>query len=325
MNIRYFSLREVFKDIITGEFHVSSILEKGNIPLISCKAQEKGVEGYFDIPLEKTYSNCVTIACDGKPLTSYYHNYPISAKDNVLICIPSDEVSMKTIFYVVAYLNQLRWRFSYGRKFYSNKINAIRIPLPISENGKIDENYLDKNISINYENELIKKQKKAELSDRKFKIFDLNSLVNFDRKYAPYMNELDMNESNKIPYVTTTEDDNGISVYVDIEPNFTKNSLSVSLDGSCGMTFYQFEDFIAGEKTAVLTLKEGNNPYLLFYIGALIRMTSWRYDYGRKLSMGRLKKLAMPFPVDDNGRIDLRYIENMVKTSFGWKVVEKYL
>jgi hypothetical protein len=54
-------------------------------------------------------------------------------------------------------------------------------------------------------------------------------------------------------------------------------------------------------------------------------MTAWRYDYGRKLSMARLRKLMMPFPIDDDNKIDFKYIETIVKSSFGWKVIEKYL
>ena len=91
MKLKYFTIPELFDKVIKGEYHVSAELDKGNIPLISCKATDNGVEGYFDIPKENTFSNCITIACDGRPLTSYYHNYTISAKDNVLICIPKKE------------------------------------------------------------------------------------------------------------------------------------------------------------------------------------------------------------------------------------------
>jgi len=49
-----------------------------------------GFEGFFNIDNQDTiYKNLITIASDGMPLTSFYHFYPIAAKDNVLLCKPN--------------------------------------------------------------------------------------------------------------------------------------------------------------------------------------------------------------------------------------------
>lgn len=160
-------------------------------------------------------------------------------------------------------------------------------------------------------------------SIRYFDIEGKNGICNIDRKYAPYLNELE-SDTHIVPYITTTESNNGISLRCDSEPNFKRDSVTVSLDGLCGTTFYQFEDYISGEKTAVLTLKNDKNPYLLFYISALIRLMSWRFHYGRKLSMGRLKKFRLPLPVDAKGNIDKAAIEKVVKHSYGWEIIDAF-
>lgn len=170
------------------------------------------------------------------------------------------------------------------------------------------------------------KSKNVDLKN-KIKYFDLEGkkgICNVERKYAPYLNEL-ISDNKIIPYVTTTESNNGISLRCDSEPNFKRDSVSVSLDGICGTTFYQFEDFISGEKTAVLTLKKEHNPYLLFYIAALIRIMAWRFHYGRKLSMARLKKFKIPLPITDKNEIDYNAIEKIVKNSYGWEIIESNL
>lgn len=324
MKFKLFPLNSLFKEIIKGEYHVSAILDKGKIPLISCKTLDKGVEGYFDIPIDKTYNNCVTIACDGmRPLTSFYHDYKISAKDNVLICIPKESIGISTIFYIIAYLNKMRWRFSYGRKFYANKIKSIEVKLPIKENGSIDEEYIKSKIKMKFKDEFLTKTHKPKIFEMlKLKHFPLIDIVTIERKYAPYINELTIKESGT-PYVTTSEGNNGISEFVDLEPNFKKNTITIALDGSCGTAFFQFDDFLAGEKTASLRLKNSTNPYLLFYVGALIRLKSWRYGYGRKLSIERLNKLSIPLPIDKQSNPDLDMVEKIVKNSFGWDSVEK--
>ncbi len=157
-------------------------------------------------------------------------------------------------------------------------------------------------MTISEEEFTINKNGKEIVKNRNTASYDLIELCNVERKYAPYMNEI-LSDQKTTPYVTTTENSNGISIRCDSESNFSKDTVTVSLDGTCGTTFYQFEDYIAGEKTAVLEVKpdldidEKLKPYLLFYIAHLIRRKAWRYHYGRKLSEERLKKFAIPMPI----------------------------
>ena len=145
LNIKYeiFSLRDLFTYINTGSVHVSGDLDAGKIPLISCKTTENGTEGYFDIR-ENIFENCVTIASDGSwPMSSFYHPYKFSAKDNVIVCQPKNNLSLKAILFITAQLNSQIWRFSYGRKCYLNKIEKIQIPLPVIRNNEIDFGTID--------------------------------------------------------------------------------------------------------------------------------------------------------------------------------------
>jgi type I restriction enzyme M protein len=157
--------------------------------------------------------------------------------------------------------------------------------------------------------------------------FNLIDLCTVERKYAPYLNEV-LSDQKTVPYVTTTEMNNGISLKCDSEPNSKRDTVTVSLDGTCGTTFYQFEDYIAGEKTAALTLLDGLNvpadarAPLLFYLAYLIRHKSWRFHFGRKLSEERLRKFEVPLPVDKNGRVDFGFIKALVENCYGWSIIQ---
>ncbi|KAA6302511.1 MAG: Restriction enzyme BgcI subunit alpha [Candidatus Ordinivivax streblomastigis] len=140
LDIKYkiFSLNDLFSYVNTGNFHVSGELDKGNIPLISCKTIENGTEGYFDID-DHIFDDCITIAADESwPMSSFFHPYKFAAKDNVIICQPNKELNQKAILFITAQLNSQIWRFSYGRKCYLNKTDKIQIPLPVNDNGDID-------------------------------------------------------------------------------------------------------------------------------------------------------------------------------------------
>ncbi|MCD4666818.1 SAM-dependent methyltransferase [archaeon] len=149
-------ISDLFKTPIdTGYFHVSGILDNGKIPLISCSSLNGGVEAYVNTPdikkgnvrgkekiIQLTYKNAITIASDGLPLSSFYHYYKFCAKDNVLICFPKEDYKFTTLIYILTELERLKWRFSYGRKAYKNKIDKIKTFIPIKDN-KIDEDYIE--------------------------------------------------------------------------------------------------------------------------------------------------------------------------------------
>ena len=131
-----------------GDYHVSAILDSGDMPLISCSTERMGIEGYFNIN-EHIHQRGLTIACDGTPLTTFYQSYPFAAKDNVIICSPKKNLKISTILFIATQLNRMRWRFSYGRKCYSKKFEKIKIFLPIID-GKIDEDYLERLCNVCY-------------------------------------------------------------------------------------------------------------------------------------------------------------------------------
>jgi len=138
-------ITDIFKNPIkTGFYHVSNELDVGKTPLVSCVATDCGFEGFFNIEnTDNIVKNAITISSDGQPLTCFYHYYPFTAKDNVLVCHPTKKYKFTTLLLMVTQINILQWRFSYGRKCYENKVHKIKIYLPYDSEDNIDENYIN--------------------------------------------------------------------------------------------------------------------------------------------------------------------------------------
>ena len=215
-------------------------------------------------------------------------------------------------YFYATQVNKQHWRFSFGRMVTAHRISTLCI---IEKNENIT-------LKVSIDNLLPKKAQKQKAQIKHIKEFPITKLCKIERKYAPYLNKIDISKP-KTPYVTTTEHNNGIAIWCNENPLFKKGQITVSLDGLCGTTFYQLNDFISGEKTAVLRLKNKNNPYLIFYIATMIRKLSWRYHYGRKLSMGRLLNFQIPIPVDKSGNIDNNVIKKIVCNCYGSYIFEK--
>ena len=91
-----------------------------------------------------------------------------------------------------------------------------------------------------------------------------------------------------------------------------------------GKFFFQVDDFISNSDNAVLYLNEEydkHNPYLLLYVGALLKIHKWRYNYYRKLKLKELKNLEIPIPIIDN-EINIDYIIKLLDTTYCWDVVK---
>lgn len=128
-----------------GSVHSASEVSEGEWPLISCKSEDNGIMCFCDVDRETCMGHCLSIAGDGSfPLTAYYHCNPVDAYDNVTLLPLRYDLSLESIFFLASRLNRSRWRYSYGRKCYSEKVKELTVRLPVDENGQMDEKLLKK-------------------------------------------------------------------------------------------------------------------------------------------------------------------------------------
>ena len=295
------------------EYHNKEWLEgtEGENILISSKGDDNGVYGFYDIE-NKFKAPVITVQGYGTIGQAFVQEYDCSADDHLLILIPKDNLIIEELYQVAFQIRLDKWRYRYGRGITPDRLAIQKIKLIKS---KLNYKELSKKI-------LPQKNQKVEITENKnIELIKVINLCNIQKKTALPQNAL---EENGTPYVTTTSKNNGISNFVNEEPNTKAKCLTVALNGSVGETFFQFDDFITSGDNAVLTLKEKYNPYLLFYIGAMIKNNQWRYNYYRKLNLSKLKKMTIPIPYK-KGSIDVDYIEKIVKNSYGFEELKKYL
>ena len=149
-----------------------------------------------------------------------------------------------------------------------------------------------------------------------------NGLCIYERKTAIPQNSLDI---GKTPYVTTSSYNNGISGYYDEDANTEGKCLSVALNGSVGEVFFQYDDFITSSDNVILRLKDGYNPYLLFYISILIKNNQWKYNYYRKMTLTDLKNMQILLPITTTEKIDFNFIKKVVKNSYGFSELYEHI
>jgi hypothetical protein len=291
--------------------------EEGNVAFITNGDYEYAILGYV-----KPLNNDRVFRKQGICLSSFCEvsvpEIPFLPRGNggsgLVVLMPKEDMTEEELYFYASQLNMLKWKFSFSRMLIGRRIVNLELVRYKALSFKIKEKI----------KELLPRDKEKEtiLPNNNIKIFQVEDLCNVEKKKALPQNIITL--GGKIPYVTTSSFNNGVSDFADEEPNSKGKCLTIALNGSVGEVFFQLDDFITSGDNAVLTLIEQYNPYLLFYIGVLIRNHQWRYNYYRKLTIGKLKNLSLPVPVK-NGKVDLDYIEKIVKNSYGYNKVKKYL
>ncbi len=143
LHLKSFAVEDLFH-LKAGDFHsLLSELDAGTVPVVSCGDTNNGIVGAFDVPTFALYRDAMTIAFNGRPLTTKLHPYPFGAKDDVAVAIPRVPTSAAALVYIQAALNAERWRFSYYRKCFMGKLKRLRITLPVTAAGALDHDFME--------------------------------------------------------------------------------------------------------------------------------------------------------------------------------------
>ncbi len=132
----------------------------------------------------------------------------------------------------------------------------------------------------------------------------------FDVKYGINLELINMlkctsKDYNSIPFVSRTENNNGVSAFVekeiDLEPN-QAHTLSVAGGGSVLSTFYQPLEYYSGRDIYILLPREKLSIIEMLYYAKVISLNKYRYNYGRQANK-TLKDILIP-----------KYISNEMKS-----------
>lgn len=291
--------------------------KKGNISFVTNGDYDNAMLGFVK-PFKKDKiftkkSICLSTFCEAN-----IPDIPFLPRGNggsgLVVLVPKKEMSEEELYFYASQINKLRWRFSFSRMLIRRRIENIEI---------INYKKLDFKIKEKLKEMLPKEKEKDKIKENKnIKILKVRDLCEINKKKALPQNALTLNGNT--PYVTTSSFNNGVSGFVEEEPNSKGKCLTIALNGSVGETFFQLDSFITSGDNAVLTLKNGYNPYILFYVGVLIKNNKWRYNYYRKLTIKKLKGIKLPIPYK-NGDIDSDYVEKIVKNAYGFNKIKEYL
>lgn len=313
-----FKLNQIFK-ITTGACVNRQELTKGEIPRISVKGINNGIQGYFKTINSKNYreeENFISFSFLG---TCFYHPYKASLDMKVHCLKPLSYTLNKYSGLFLVNIFKKSYYGVFNDQISSSDLKNEYISLPIDKSGNPDWEYMENTIKAT-EQEIIDIIKEHELRIcyisrikwKKFKLIDL-----FELHLAKGDLQPKKLENGDIPLVSAGMTNNGIVMNIKEgdgkSEKFNSNVITIDMFGKA---FYQNKDFFAVSHGRVNILKpkfELNSYIGLFLVSVFDKKLIGDFSFSKMCSQGRLQNETILLPVNKKVMPDFELMENFIK------------
>lgn len=155
--------------------------------------------------------------------------------------------------------------------------------------------------------------KKLEFNVYDWKDFYINDLFKVTGSKSIVKYDVVEYGKGEYPYVVTSAENNGVEGLYNY---YTEQGNVLTIDSATiGSCFYQEYDFSASDHVEkLIPLSDKFNKYNALFIATVINLEQIRYGYGRKFAQKRIKNTKIKLPVDKDGNIDYKFMEDYIKT-----------
>jgi hypothetical protein len=194
-----------------------------------------------------------------------------------------------------------RYRYNFGRQA-NRSLTDLELPARIPDwVSKVD-------LQANRHQQM---QPPESLDTSGWRAFRLDDLFRLER--GRHVLKRDMRDG-PTAYVSATSNNNGISAWINVPPDYPGGLITVSNNGSVGEAFYQPSPFIASGDVTVLKPQTPLSEAAALFVCSLIYAEKFRWNYGRKWVLGRMRESTIRLPIDPSGRPDWTLAERYIRS-----------
>lgn len=310
----FFVLEDVFSEIVIAKSEDRGVLSEGDIPFVGRSGENNGFQGYVNSQCI-TPGNCITVGMVGT-FAPFYQKDDFVASQNIL-CLRYDGMNVYNALFLCTILRCLiKQKYSYNRPIQKNKFSKEVIKLPCTHDDKPDFEFMEQYIkSLNHYKRIMTASVSLGLELHQeqwqdFLIEDLFHIVKGKRLTKQDMVPGDVN------YIGAISENNGVRQCIDAAKELLNpgNCITVNYNGSVGEAFYQKDSFWASDDVNILYAKGWNmNPYLAMFFCTIIKANRYRFSYGRKWTIDKMRKSVLRLPATEEGGPDFAFMEQYIR------------
>jgi hypothetical protein len=221
---------------------------------------------------------------------------------HVYILEPRQPMSLREKIWFASCIEANRFRYNFGRQANRSLAN---LPLPDEEPAWLSKVEMPATTSAGQSSEMLSLR---DIST--WKRFRLVELFDLTRGRSVLKREM---QQGTTAYVSASAECNGITAWIDLEPDWPGGQITVASNGNgVGEAFYQPFPFIASGDVTVLNPKTPMNAAAALFVCTVIRAEKYRFNYGRKWVMSRMRESTIRLPADLSGKPDWSYADTYI-------------
>lgn len=286
------------------ELYNMNLSDTSGINFVSRTAQNNGVVAQVDreekqIPFPAGY---ITVALGGSVLSSFVQIKPFYTAFHIMVLEPKREMTFNEKLYYCMCIQNNAYRYSYGRQ--ANKtLKNIVIPDVVPEWVQQTEI-----VPLTTKNDM----QKNDFDVKAWRNYQLKDLFDFVKGKRLTKEEI---VPGKINFLGAISDNNGVREKIETEYCWEGNCITVNYNGSVGEAFYQEKKFWASDDVNVLYAKKTweMNKFIALFIITVIKANKYRFSYGRKWTMEKMKDSIIKLPSKSDGSPNFEYMEKYIR------------
>lgn len=320
-NWKKFKLKDIF-DIYTSSNKNYLESEDGSVPYISSTQFNNGVSSFVQSEITQN-ENTITVARNGSVGSAFYHSYNYCASpDDVRIFKPKFEMNKYIALFLCTLIEKEKFRFAYGRKFGTKRMQITTVKLPTKEKNTINWQWIENYVKNTLIPKLPQKAKtvwnenfdkhplsnnKVYLNNKKWEWIKLAKIFKMERGVR--LTKPDREKGN-IPLITAGLENDGVAEYISNEDmKRYRNAITIDMFGNC---FYRGYTFCCDDNILAL-INENLNAYTGLFLSTIINFDKYKFAYGRQYRQKNYNQHKIKLPVK-NGRPDWQFMEDYIKS-----------
>lgn len=290
------------RTLVLGEM----ILEKDGINFVSAQDKNNGVAAKVaECEGIKVYpAGVITVPLKGSVLMAHLQPEPCYVAHQIAVLTPKRQMTRKEKLFYCLCIQKNAYKFNYGRQA-DRTLRELKMPdsLPAWI-----QDYHIKKIDTK-----VCSDHTEGINILGWKEYRLEELFTFTK--GKRLIKEDMAKGN-LNFLGAIGDNNGVREKISSDYYWQPNCITINYNGSVGEAFYQREPFWASDDVNVLYAKDfwKLNQYIAMFIITVIKANKYRFGYGRKWTMEKMKETIIKLPATGTGNPDFGYMEQYIKS-----------
>jgi len=275
------------------------------IAYVSRTHRRNGIDGLTGrLPgLEPSEAGLITVCLRSRnhSLSSFVQPLPFYTCFHVAILTPIKEMTLNEKLWWCKCIEMNRFRYNFGRQA-NRTLGSLLVPAEIPDFvANLELPKLELGSSLN-----------MPISTKAWKPFPITSVFNI----LPGRRDVRRSfKAGQVPWVSGSAENNGISAYVDVEPEFSGGCITVASNGSVGEAFFQPDPFTASTDVLVLEPKFKMTVASALTLCTILRLEGKHYNYARKWTQDRMADTNLLLPTNQDGSFDFETLEQLALSS----------